>query len=203
MTPTQISDVLREVFHVNISWQKLQAVLNQERTVVARRRSNGRYAYQIMQAGDDRLTAATPQVVYVDPTKALTSIRTAENLLGTLTGAVRICDPYADTRTIDFLTSCLSATSLQLLSDNIRDRPKFERDLRAFNKQHPFTLTVRQAPKGVLHDRYVIHDAGMLLFGTSLNGFGFKQSFVVVLGEDFRNTITPVFDALWAAATVV
>lgn len=42
------------------------------------------------------------------------------------------------------------------------------------------------AAHGVLHDRYAIHDDGMLLFGTSLNGLGLKQTFVVALGQDIR-----------------
>ncbi len=36
----------------------------------------------------------------------------------------------------------------------------------------------------------------MLLFGTSLNGLGKKQSFIVELGPDVRATVLAAFDAV-------
>jgi hypothetical protein len=37
----------------------------------------------------------------------------------------------------------------------------------------------------------------MLMFGTSLNGLGLKQSFVVALGSDVRAAALAAFEATW------
>jgi hypothetical protein len=41
----------------------------------------------------------------------------------------------------------------------------------------------------------------MLMFGTSLNGLGLKQSLVVALGQDVRGATLAAFEAAWDAAT--
>jgi hypothetical protein len=70
----------------------------------------------------------------------------------------------------------------------------------AFAKQHKVPLEVRQAAQGQLHDRYVIDDNGMLIFGTSLNSFGRKQSFVIRAGVDVRSSVAGAFDSVWNAS---
>ena len=49
--------------------------------------------------------------------------------------------------------------------------------------------------------RFCTHDGGMLMFGTSFNGLGLKQSLVVALGEDIRASVAATFDADWQRAT--
>ena len=93
-----------------------------------------------------------------------------------------------DGRTLDLLTDCKAATSIRLLTVHIDKRTAFERDVRAFRKEHGDILHVRVATQKVLHDRYIIHDDGMLFSGTSLSGLGLKQSVLVSLGEDLRST---------------
>jgi hypothetical protein len=75
--------------------------------------------------------------------------------------------------------------------------------MKAFVTEHGIALDARTLPHGVLHDRFLIHDDGMLMFGTSLNGLGLKQSFVVALGEDIRASVAATFDADWQRATPV
>jgi len=55
----------------------------------------------------------------------------------------------------------------------------------------------------MLHDRYryILHEEGMLLLGTSLNGFAKKQSFVVSLGSDIKSATETAFNRMWASAT--
>ena len=52
-----------------------------------------------------------------------------------------------------------------------------------------------------LHDRYIIDDSIMTILGTSLNGFGKKQCFIIQTGPDLRAVVLPVFDGLWKSAT--
>jgi hypothetical protein len=154
-----------------------------------------------MQAGVDELVASAAVVVFVDPQQALSSIRETQAILADLRGDLSVCDPYVDGRTLDLLADCKAAASIRLLTMNIHKCTAFERDVAAFNREHGGILNVRVASQKVLHDRYIIHDDGMLLLGTSLNGLGLKQSFVVSLGEDLRSTVLRAFDDVWSSGS--
>ncbi len=122
-------------------------------------------------------------------------------MLGDLRGDIRVCDPYVDGATIDMLTHFDQAKSIRLLSMNIKDKGGIARDAKAFIAEHGKPLEIRLGPKGHLHDRYVIHNDGMLLVGTSLNSIGLKQSFVASLGEDIRASVLRSFDEAWSKGT--
>ena len=204
LSAAEVSRVLRDVYGVMIPWQRVDALLVKEKgNAVAQRRKKGRRAFQIMQAGVHDLVAAAQTAIFIDPGQALTKIRQVESILAELNGVVRVCDPYIDGRTLDFLAECSSATEVRLLTATIQKPNPFKRDLAAFRQQHHVTLGVREVGGGLLHDRYVIHDDGMILFGTSLNSIGRKQSFIVALGEDLRASVTPAFDGHWGNATPV
>jgi hypothetical protein len=145
-----------------------------------------------------RYPSRGPGTVFVDPTQALSGIRETQGILADLQGDLSVCDPYVDGRTLDFLADCKAGTSIRLLTYNIKKPTAFERDVKAFNREHDSPLEVRVATAKVLHDRYIIHEGGMLLLGTSLNGLGQKQSFVVSIGQDLRSTTLQAFDALWS-----
>jgi hypothetical protein len=201
MTPNEISVVLRDVYGIALPRQRIERILAQEKQAVAKRKRNTKRAYQIMQAGITEVEGVSSAVVLIEPEKALSSIRATEAVLATLTGVVRFCDPYVDGRTIDLLTECTSAKSIEFLTMNVKNETTLRRDVRAFVQQYVVPLEVRVAANRVLHDRYAIDDVGMLAFGTSLNGIGFKQSFVVVLGEDVRTSVLSTFESYWQAAT--
>ena len=63
------------------------------------------------------------------------------------------------------------------------------------------SIEVRVALKPDLHDRYIIDADSMLILGTSLNGFGKKQSFITKAGQDIRQTVLKEFRAKWNGAT--
>jgi hypothetical protein len=193
--------VLRDTYKIALPRQKIQALLAAERRTVARHKKAGVRAYQIMQAGVNEVAAAASTVVFVEPEQALNNIREIEETLAALQGALSVCDPYVDGRTLDFLATCGSATTIRLLTVNINKPNPFARDVTAFNKEHGGKLEVRVAAQKDLHDRYIIHDDGLLLLGTSLNGFGKKQTFVVALGPDIRGDVAAAFDSRWQAAT--
>jgi hypothetical protein len=137
---------------------------------VARRVSGGRRYYQVMDAGIAVVRSVKSSVLFITPQQSLTAIRAVEDILGTLKGFFRVCDPYVDGRTLDWPSSCQQATKLDLLTTNIKNRTTtFARDLAAFNRLHAaLSLDVKVLPPGVLHDRYFIDDGQLLLFGTIL-----------------------------------
>jgi len=52
-----------------------------------------------------------------------------------------------------------------------------------------------------LHDRYLIAGNEVLILGTSLNGFGKKQCFVIRAGKSIAGSLAQTFDDLWSEAT--
>ncbi len=133
--------------------------------------------------------AGSQEVLFIQPEQAFKGIRKTEATLSELRGEVRVCDPYVDPRTLDFLDKCRDAKVIRLLTVNVRSPSALKRDLAALNRQHHGKLEIRVAQDRDLHDRYIIHDDGLVLLGTSLNGLGGKQTFVVALGSDVRNDV--------------
>lgn len=203
MTPAEISNVLRDVYGILVSRQKVEAILSREKKTVARRRKSNARAYQLMGAGSEELDAASDRVMFVEPSKGFSGLRETHTLLASLTGELRVCDPYVDERTLDMLAAASSASAIRLLTFNVKKTAGLRHTVKTFVLQHGVNLEIRLAPSKVLHDRYVIHDAGMLLFGTSLNGIGLKQTFVVALGDDIRATVLAAFDSAWTHATAL
>lgn len=201
LTAHEIASVLRDAFGVNVSRQRIAALFSRERVAVAQRDRGGLVEYQLMEAGAQEVLRTGPDVVFIEPETALTGIRTLESLLGSLSGTVRVVDPYVDGATLDMLSACTSATEIRLLTANIAKPERLKRDLEAFRREHPVSIQVEQVHPGVLHDRYAIDDDGMVLFGTSLNGIGKKQTFVVALGRDMRSQSMDAFNRLWGTGT--
>jgi hypothetical protein len=201
MTPAEVSTVLRDVYSIDVPRQRVEGILSRETGTVAKRKKNGKRAYQLMGAGSKQLETLSTAVTYIEPTQAFTKLREVHAIFGVLTGTLRVCDPYVEIRTLDMLAQCERADSIQLLSVNVKQPAGFKQAMKAFVTEHGIGLDVRTLPVGVLHDRFLIHDNGMLTFGTSLNGLGLKQSFVVALGEDVRASVAVTFDTDWQRAT--
>jgi hypothetical protein len=200
-TAPQISTVLRDVYGVAVPWQRVQAILAGEQGTVAGKRFKAGVRYQVMKAGRDEITSAT-SVIFVEPASALSGLRQVQDLFGNLPGTLKICDPYLSSPTFDMLAHCERATSFQLLTMKVDAKDDIPRDIKAFRTQHG-PLEVRVGARGQLHDRYMIHDKGMLLVGTSLNSIGLKQSFVVDVGQDIRAMVVRSFNDMWAKATPI
>jgi hypothetical protein len=124
-----------------------------------------------------------------------------EDIFGSLIGVVRICDPYADNRSLDILTQAGRADEIRFLTTTITRETAFRRDFSAFKNEHGNRLEIRIS-KYPLHDRYLISANAVWFIGTSLNGLGRKQSFIVPLGTDFKSMALPAFDRVWNTAGV-
>lgn len=202
LTPAEVSDILCDVEGINVSRQRVAGLLQKENSaVVRRRRSKARDRYKIMNGGIEELEPPGPISMYVDPEKALSQIRKLEEILASLEGDIKICDPYVENKTIDYIVVCRNASSVKLLTANVLKETALRRDVAAFAKEHGDRLEIRVAPAGLLHDRYILHDGGMLLLGTSLNGFAKKQSFMVPLGPDIKSATEVAFNRVWANST--
>jgi len=200
LADTDLSRELRDFYGINIHWKTARAILQENDALVSRRKRDGKWEYAILKAGENSLTAADSGILFIDPAKAVKGTLSLHAFLAALKGIVRICDPYVDYATIEHLDACNPAVEIRLLTRNVKDTGDLRRLVAAARTQGR-KLEIRIVGANVLHDRYVVDDSDMVILGTSLNGFGKKQCFVVNAGEDIRTTMLPVFDGHWGTAT--
>ena len=87
-----------------------------------------------MQLGRDDLFAGSGGSLFIDPDHAYSAIRQAEEIFRGIRGLALVCDPYVDSRTLDYLAEFESAQSIRLLTVNIYKENRFKRDLKAFTR---------------------------------------------------------------------
>jgi hypothetical protein len=201
MSPAEIEEILRDAFGYHVPRQRIESILSAEKGTVARRKRDKRRVYQLMAPGAEELQGAKSAVVFIEPLRGFSGLRETHAMLAEMAGEVRVCDPYVDLKTLDMLAECANANDIRLLTHNVKSKAGFKQAVKTFATEHGKGLDVAVAPPKVLHDRYAIHDDGMLVFGTSLNGLGAKQSFVIAMGEDIRATVLGAFETTWQNAS--
>jgi hypothetical protein len=197
-----IAQRLERDHRVDVPRHRVDAILRKEKKTVLRRVRGGTEYWKLMRAGEIELETPSDVATFIDPQKAFTSRRRVHEILSGLVGHLRFCDPYVDSSVLDSLASCNKATTIKLLTSRIQS-PSFAPDLVAFNREFQGKIQVRSVSKQKLHDRYVIHNSGMVLFGASLKDIGKAPSFVVALGPDLTEAVSDHFENAWNSATLV
>ncbi|MCU7807788.1 MAG: hypothetical protein KZQ73_07960 [Candidatus Thiodiazotropha sp. (ex Semelilucina semeliformis)] len=201
LTTADISRILREEWGVNLHWRTIGAAFDKNKTLVSRRKRQHKWHYSILAKGQDSLNVSDSKVTVIDPKNAIQHVKSLHDQLVELKGNIYICDPYLDSVTLEHLDSCAEGTNLSLLTHNIQDTGRLRQLLSAFPNTKK-RIEVRKTKKAVIHDRYIVDKKGMLILGTSLNGFGKKQCFIISAGQDIRTTMLDSFKALWETAEV-
>jgi hypothetical protein len=201
LTASEISATLRDRYGLGIHWRRVASLLLANGEVAGRRKRNRQWQFIALAAGRELISASGNPILFIDPSRALQATLSLHAFLGSLTGTIRICDPYLDSTTLDHLSACAVGCPIRLLTKNVKDGGRL-RVLLGAAKVEGRIIEVRVAASAQLHDRYVIDSSRMLILGTSLNGFGKKQGFVVQAGPDVRGVVLQVFDSSWLSATV-
>ena len=187
---------------MDVPRHRVDAILRKEKKTVLRKVRGGTEYWKLMRAGEVELEAPSDVATFIDPQKAFTSRRRVYEILSGLAGHLRFCDPYIDSSVLGSLASCNKATTIKLLTSKIHS-VSFTPDLGAFNREFQGKLQVRSVSKQRLHDRYILHSSGMILFGASLKDIGKSPSFVVALGPDLTEAVSDHFENAWTNATPV
>jgi len=199
LTAAAISGKLMKDHGVQIHWRTIEKLLkNAAGNAATRKYKNRPREFAITAAGEQSLRSETT-ILLIDPERAIQATATLHGLLGSLKGTVRVCDPYLDSATIEHLDACAAGVEIRLLTQVVRDSGSLRRLIAAAAAQGR-NLQIRVVAAPHLHDRYLMDDDKLTLLGTSLNGFGKKQSFVIRAGEDIRDLVRVAFDAGWTSA---
>lgn len=196
-----IARLLAQDYGINLDGRKIFRILTRaaHSGLVSRRRRHDGSVFAIAPAGED-LLGTLPIVRLVDPQKPALQVFQLHRLLRNLKGIVRVCDPYVDGHTIEHLAACENAAEVRLLTRNIKNQLSLKSLVRALQAQGTRRIVVAVTTLH-LHDRFVIDDTQMILFGTSLNSFAKNYSFTVLVGPDVRKAMLDHFDYWWQQAS--
>jgi hypothetical protein len=197
-----IAQKLERDYRVDIPRHRVDAILRKERKTVLKRVRGKTEYWKLMRAGEVELDAPSDVATFIDPRKAFTSRTRIHEVLAGLAGHLRFCDPYVDSSVLGSLASCGKANSVKLLTSRIQSH-RFVPDLAAFNREFQIKIEVRSVSKQKLHDRYILHNSGLILLGASLKDIGRAPSFVVALGPDLTNAVSDHFENACSNATPV
>lgn len=201
LTAATISKKLRDEHGIGVHWKKMETVFATNGGVVARRKKSKQWQFEILRAGEELLGAAQSSILFIDPIQAVKATLSLHDFFSKLKGTVRVCDAYLDNATLEHLHALDKGVTVQLLTKNVKDSGPLRRIVTAW-KSEGRNLEIRVDGSAPLHDRYIIDESIMVILGTSLNGFGKKQCFIIQTGPDLRAVLIPSFDSLWKSATV-
>lgn len=200
MSSLTIYRQLLDEYGLYIHWRTIDKLLSEHGDLVRRKKCGKRWEYLLLSDGEKLVSYPESPIMLVDPAEAVQASASLHDALGSLKGEIRVCDPYLDEKTIQHLDACPTPSSISLLTNHIRASGKLHRTLAAAQTAG-HNIEVRKDVQRTLHDRYIIDDESMLILGTSLNGFGKKQHFVIRCGDDIRQLTLADFDTRWANAS--
>lgn len=202
-TQSDIANYLIEDCGVEISRQAIDVALKSK---AGKKLTNkNRKGFKIMQSGIDFLlnSAANNKVYFFESgTEFKTKRIELKSLFISNPSNIYLCDPYIDINTLDIIHEIFpKESSIKILTQNIIDKPdgSFKRHIESLIRDG-YSLEVGVYDKNEMHDRYIITEKEMLLSGNSLNFLGKKESFIMKLGEDMRQTVLGVFNRRWKIA---
>ena len=202
LKPSQIAKILTEKIEICTTPQAIATALKTAERGMIHKTKDG---FKLMEKGRRELFVVSmdkPTVIIIEPGKPYTSKSILfESVLSKLRGKIKICDPYCGPRTLDILSKLDKKESILILAQNIEDKPhgNFQRVLSDF-KTERVNIDIKLYDKSELHDRYIISEDEMWLMGHGLKDLGKKESFVVKLGKDIRDSMEAVFNRRWKDA---
>ena len=127
-------------------------------------------------------------------------------IMSSLSGEVRICDPYYGLGTLENLVMIPVNCTVHFLTVRTNDKPAMlSTPIADFRRDNPNTELRLFPDQNVLHDRYILSYDGLILLGLGLKDLANKESFVVTIppkyAEDLIETIRENFDERWKRST--
>lgn len=145
-------------------------------------------------------------VSMVEAGKPRTAHVEMDKVFESLTGVIRVCDPYYGTGSLlrlDLLTKYSDVRFLTKTPDS-GEKAILPRAIAEFKKEHP-QVQFRYINSSDMHDRYLVTDTEIILLGHGLKDLGNKESFIVrlpsVLAQDVITSAIRAFDEKWYLAS--
>jgi len=170
----------------------------------------GVISYKLMTKGqreiNDILSTKPIKVIRIDSNQPRSARHQLSEILASLRGEVKICDPYYGTRTLDSLDYISKVCHVRFLTAITSEAGrKLQGALKDFKKERPKTeLKIAKNPHE-LHDRYIVTNETLLILGHGLKDIGGKESFIICLNNklvpDLIKELISSFDEKWKIGT--
>lgn len=199
-----IANHLVESCKINTSRQAIRYALEKERSVVHKNKTG----YKLMEPGKKKLRAlfGDSRVIFIEAGKPFSAKNVElKKMFSSLNGQIDISDPYIDVQTLDSVFRNINKKyKVRILTQNVIDKPKgiFGRHLTDLRNEG-YQVEVGVYSNSDMHDRYIMDSKTFWLSGNSLNHLGSKESFIVRLGEDVRQSMNATFNNRWKIATKI
>ena len=197
-TAANVALFLVEGQGINISRQAVQSALKSDKTATHRNTKG----YKLMESGRKQLKEVSQkqEVVMIEAGKPFSTKNIIlKDIFTKLSGEISICDPYLDIHTLDIIfKNSDKKTPIKIMTSNLVDKPKgiFVRHLEDLRNEG-YKIEIGVYSSSDLHDRYIMDNQIFWLSGNSLNHLGNKESFIVSLGEDIRQSMMATFNSRW------
>lgn len=206
LTSNQIAEILVERFEISRTSRAVGSALGKAFKDGFVHKNEKTNEFKLMKKGRDDLylvQSKNPGVYYIEPGKPFSAkVVLFNKILSEMKNKVWICDTHIGIRLLDILHTLDPGIDIRMMAIQVHSKDIFKRSLADFRTEHPST-EVREAPPGEVHDRYVISDSGMWLVGHSLKDLGSKESFIVRVGDDLRNSMESIFEERWSRSKPV
>ncbi len=180
---------------------------------ISRKILEGETCYRIMTSGRREVetlfeSEGEINVSYIEGGKPRTARKLLADILSSLTGEVKVCDPYYGLRTLDALEMIPATCTVKFLTAQTTEKPiKLLGAIADFKRERPNTeLRIFPDPKS-LHDRYVLSNRLLLILGHGIKDIGNKESFVVSISNDYAGdlieSLEKTFEERWATSTAI
>ena len=199
-SPTEIAQMMVDNLKIPASAKSVYDVLKISRDV--HKDSSG---YKLMKSGIDQLPSEDREVgsIFIEANKPFkTKSILLQNVFGGMKGVVKICDPYFDSSTLDFLYRNFSnKVQIQLLTQTVKDVPtgSLKAQIKELEKEG-YKIEVKVYLSSELHDRYVMTVEDLWLSANSFNGLGNKESFITKVGSDIKDSVLATFNSRWKSS---
>jgi hypothetical protein len=139
----------------------------------------------------------SPKQAVFPPGSSFRGLVELNNVFQSVTGYVKICDPWADIKTLELFLSIPNNVPIQFLTENLGGKSKTRRLKRAcmeFQVEHP-SFEVRKCEG--LHDRFILSEKQGWSVGSSIKDFGKNFSALTPLSDVVKKETEIIFNGLW------
>jgi len=174
---------------------------------------DGEAYFKLMRPGrldiEGILEVGNLKVFYIEPKTPWTATKMLRDVLASLQGEIKISDPYYGLNTLYSLELIPSSCQVKFLTASAsgKDKSALAKAVSDFQKENPNIEMRKYSPKKDLHDRYILHNDGILLLGHGIKDIGNSESFIVVLPidviRDMHKSISLQFDSRWSNSTPI
>lgn len=214
LTAEEIALLIRDVREISITSLSISRALARAGARIHSYHVGEKVYFEIMRPGKEHLRSFAKEdivnVFYFEPGMKYSSKKLLkDNIFNSLTGELRILDPYCGERTLDMLKGIKSKKVKFLTSlkhQNGKMAEQFLRELQDFKSENQ-NIEFRNYPYTDIHDRYILSLNHLVILGHSIKDLGSKESFAIVLdksaSQNIVDSVSENFNSRWQKSIVM